>query len=316
MIGSGGATGLGTGGTGGYIRGVTSVPANVSTIKVVVGATGTTSLVPSGASYITVPTAGPLSVMAGAGGSGATGFGIGTGGAGGGGTFTSGVANGGDSSAIGAFTGKGGTTVGGTPAGQSCVGGFAGAVGSNPSVIFEEAFGGILFIDEAYNLVGRGQQDFGIEAVDTLLKMMEDYRGKFIVIVAGYEELMMQFLASNPGLKSRFDKIFYFEDHSTSELLMVCKEQFLRDGKELSNEALIIIEKYISHISEQRQKGFGNAREIRKIVNEILKNQKLRLARIKKEDRTSEMRSTIEINDVLEFKDVEVKYRKQIGYIN
>lgn len=142
MIGSGGATGLGTGGTGGYIRGVTSVPANVSTIKVVVGATGTTSLVPSGASYITVPTAGPLFVMAGAGGSGGTGFGTITGGAGGGGTFTSGVANGGDSSAVGAFTGKGGTTVGGTPAGQSCVGGFTGAVGNNPSVSFEEAYGG------------------------------------------------------------------------------------------------------------------------------------------------------------------------------
>lgn len=142
MIGAGGATGLGTGGTAGYIRGVASIPAGVTSIKVVVGASGTTSLVPSGASYITVATTGPLLVIAGAGGSGGTGFGTLAGGQGGGGTFTSGVANGGDSSASAGFTGKGGTTLGGTPAGQSCAGGFAGAVGSNPSVNFEEAYGG------------------------------------------------------------------------------------------------------------------------------------------------------------------------------
>ena len=180
----------------------------------------------------------------------------------------------------------------------------------------EEAFGGILFIDEAYNLVGRGQQDFGIEAVDTLLKMMEDYRGKFIVIVAGYDELMMNFLTSNPGLKSRFDKLFHFEDHGVSELLEVCKDQFEKEGKTLTTEANAIIETYIQHLSEQRQKGFGNAREIRKIVNEVLKNQKLRLAQLTKSERTEELKSSIALSDVLEFKEVEVKYRKLIGYVN
>ena len=180
----------------------------------------------------------------------------------------------------------------------------------------EEAFGGILFIDEAYNLVGRGNQDFGVEAVDTLLKMMEDHRGKFIVIVAGYDELMMNFLTSNPGLKSRFDKLFNFEDHGTSELITVCTEQFEKEGKVLSTEAHAIIEQYISHLSEQRQNGFGNAREIRKIVNEVLKNQKLRLAELPKADRTEPLKSTIELADVLEFKEVEVKYRKLIGYTN
>ena len=180
----------------------------------------------------------------------------------------------------------------------------------------EEAFGGILFIDEAYNLVGRGHTDFGIEAIDTLLKMMEDHRGKFIVIVAGYEELMMQFLASNPGLKSRFDKIFNFEDHGTKELLNVCLELFKREEKILSNESLDILAEYITHLSSNRNKGFGNAREIRKIVNEVLKNQKLRLSEMPKEFRTSELKGTIEHSDVSEFKEVEIKYKKQIGYIN
>lgn len=83
-------------------------------------------------------------------------------------------------------------------------------------------------------------------------------------------------MTSNPGLKSRFDKQFNFEDHGTAELLTVCTEQFEKAGKVLSTEAHAIIEQYISHLSEQRQNGFGNAREIRKIVNEVLKNQKFR----------------------------------------
>ena len=180
----------------------------------------------------------------------------------------------------------------------------------------EEAFGGILFIDEAYNLVGRGQQDFGVEAVDTLLKMMEDHRGKFVVIVAGYEDLMMQFLASNPGLKSRFDKLFNFGDHGTKELMNVCGYLFEKDGKLLQDDASEILEKYITHLSEHRSQGFGNAREVRKIVNEVLKNQKLRLADIPKNERDDEMKKLITVPDVSEFMEVEVKYSKQIGYKN
>jgi hypothetical protein len=99
-------------------------------------------------------------------------------------------------------------------------------------------------------------------------------------------------------------------------LLTVCTEQFEKEGKVLSTEAHAIIEQYISHLSEQRQNGFGNAREIRKIVNEVLKNQKLRLAELPRADRTEPLKSTIELADVLEFKEVEVKYRKLIGYIN
>jgi SpoVK/Ycf46/Vps4 family AAA+-type ATPase len=178
----------------------------------------------------------------------------------------------------------------------------------------EESLGGILFIDEAYNLIGRGEQDFGIEAIDVLLKMMEDRRGEFIVIVAGYEKLMTEFLSSNPGLYSRFDKILKFEDHSTDELMKVCQDLFADRNKVLTEEAKAILFTYIEHISSNRTTGFGNSREIRKIVNEVLKNQKLRLASVDKSQRTEEFKTTISKEDVIEFTQLEIKSRKIIGY--
>ena len=196
----------------------------------------------------------------------------------------------------------------------SLVGQYIGHTAQQTKSKIESAFGGLLFIDEAYNLVGRGPTDFGIEAIDTLLKMMEDCRGKFIVVVAGYDEEMLRFLASNPGLKSRFDKIFHFEDHGEDELWTVCLTQFAELGKKLELDAENILKAYIQHISNHRQVGFGNAREIRKIVNEVVKNQKLRLANMEKSKRTVELKSMIIAADTAEFTDIEVKYQKQIGY--
>ena len=178
----------------------------------------------------------------------------------------------------------------------------------------EEAIGGVLFIDEAYSLSGRGKQDFGNEAIDTLLKLMEDRRGEFIVVVAGYADEMMDFLASNPGLKSRFDKIFNFDDHGTKELFNIGSVLFNDAGKVLDKEAKSVIENYINYLSDNRTEGFGNAREVRKIVNEALKNQKLRLSEIPKSERTAEQKRMITFSDVEEFQEVEVKYKKQIGY--
>lgn len=194
------------------------------------------------------------------------------------------------------------------------VAGFIGQTALQTKSKIEEALGGVLFIDEAYNLVDRGKHDFGIEAIDTLLKMMEDHRGKFIVIVAGYNELMLNFLASNPGLNSRFDKILLFNDQNDSELWTVCLNQFTDESKILTEEAISILKEYIKHISTNRIEGFGNSREIRKIVNEVLKNQKIRLINIPKIERTDLLKSTIEFEDVQEFKEIEIKYKKQIGY--
>lgn len=194
------------------------------------------------------------------------------------------------------------------------VAGFIGQTAIQTKEKIEQAIGGVLFIDEAYNLVDRGKNDFGIDAIDTLLKMMEDHRGKFVVIVAGYNELMLNFLASNPGLSSRFDKILQFNDHSEEELWKVCVDLFQENNKSLTDEAMQVLKAFIKHISTNRNEGFGNAREIRKIVNEVVKNQKIRLSKISKEDRTELMKSTIELSDVEEFKEIEVKYNKQIGY--
>ena len=125
---------------------------------------------------------------------------------------------------------------------------------------------------------------------------------------------MTEFLYSNPGLYSRFDKILKFEDHSTDELMKVCQDLFADRNKVLTEEAKAILFTYIEHISSNRTTGFGNSREIRKIVNEVLKNQKLRLASVDKSQRTEEFKTTISKEDVIEFTQLEIKSRKIIGY--
>ncbi|MEY4002739.1 MAG: hypothetical protein RIT07_781, partial [Bacteroidota bacterium] len=101
---------------------------------------------------------------------------------------------------------------------QSLVGGYVGQTAIKTSDLINKAIGGVLFVDEAYSLTDGGANDFGREAVETLLKRMEDRRGEFIVIAAGYTQNMEKFMESNPGLKSRFDKVFYFEDFNANEL--------------------------------------------------------------------------------------------------
>ena len=112
------------------------------------------------------------------------------------------------------------------------VAGYVGQTAIKTQEVIDKAMGGILFIDEAYSLThGKGETDFGQEAVDTILKAMEDHRDDFIVIVAGYPDLMKEFIASNPGLKSRFNQYINFEDYTPDELkqifLLQCKNQGL-----------------------------------------------------------------------------------------
>lgn len=155
---------------------------------------------------------------------------------------------------------------------------YVGQTAVKTNKIIDEAIGGVLFIDEAYSLVSNND-DFGNEAISTLLKRMEDDRDKFIVILAGYNEEMKKFIDSNPGLKSRFTRTFEFEDYSAEELFEIFKKMVYDNDYIMSKEALENIEKKIKETILNKDKNFGNARLIRNIFEKTLQNQASRLSK-------------------------------------
>lgn len=181
---------------------------------------------------------------------------------------------------------------------QSMVGGFVGQTAIKTGELVDRAMGGVLFIDEAYSLTEGGQGDYGKEAIEVLLKRMEDHRGEFIVIAAGYTQNMERFLESNPGLKSRFDRVFQFEDYSVEEMVAISDAMFAENNVTLDKKAHTHMAAYIEHIYVSRDKFFGNGRAVRKIVESILKRQHLRLAQTEQEKRTPKMIQTITLADV------------------
>jgi hypothetical protein len=157
------------------------------------------------------------------------------------------------------------------------VAGYVGQTALKTKEKIDEAMGGILFIDEAYTLAKEGN-DFGQEAIDTLLKAMEDNRDRFIVIVAGYPKPMEQFLDSNPGLDSRFNKKIKFEDYSADELMQIM-ESFCGNYKmEFTTEAKRRLGQFLRWKCDNKPKNFANGREIRNIFENTIANQANRLA--------------------------------------
>lgn len=145
--------------------------------------------------------------------------------------------------------------------------------------IVKEAMGGVLFIDEAYSLVSRrGENDFGYEAVDTLLKAMEDHRDELIVIVAGYPDKMEEFLESNPGLQSRFNKYINFDDYSPEELLAIFNKMCEKNGYKSSEKAVEKVKQMLELLHETRSDSFANARTVRNLFEKLLAIQADRLA--------------------------------------
>jgi stage V sporulation protein K len=159
------------------------------------------------------------------------------------------------------------------------VGQYVGMTALKTDRVVRRALDGVLFIDEAYSLaVGDERYDFGPEAIETLLKRMEDYRHRLVVIVAGYPRLMQRFLASNPGLRSRFSREITFPDYSTDELVSIAQTlageyEYTLDGE--AEEALRAI-----LAGAARGEGFGNARFARTLLEQALNAQALRLARV------------------------------------
>ncbi|MFK7809759.1 MAG: AAA family ATPase, partial [Saprospiraceae bacterium] len=189
---------------------------------------------------------------------------------------------------------------------QGLVAGYVGQTAIKTAEKIEESMGGVLFIDEAYALTmgsgGNAHGDFGNEAVQTLLKRMEDLRGQFFVFVAGYPDNMETFLKANPGLQSRFDKILKFDDYKPAELFQIAK-LMLEEAKVLSTEeADEYLKNYFTFIYEFRDKYFGNARTVRKVMTEALKNMNLRLAEIPADKRSPELVNVLTLKDVESFK--------------
>ena len=159
------------------------------------------------------------------------------------------------------------------------VAGYVGQTALKTAEVIEKALGGVLFIDEAYALsVHRGESDFGQEAIDTLLKGMEDHRDDLVVIVAGYTEPMQEFLDSNPGLRSRFNKFIMFEDFTPAELLEIFKSQCSKNSMEPSDEACEAAGKYFEELVERHDPSFANGRTVRNFFENAITCQANRLA--------------------------------------
>lgn len=158
------------------------------------------------------------------------------------------------------------------------VAGYVGQTALKVTEVVNKAIGGILFIDEAYSLTNSSvPNDFGTEAIDTLVKLMEDNRNDLVVIVAGYKKEMKEFLSSNTGLISRFNKFIEFPDYELSELIDILKVMSKNAGVEFEENAIEAVRKSLSEFSEEELKLFGNARGIRNTFEKIIQNQANRI---------------------------------------
>ena len=157
------------------------------------------------------------------------------------------------------------------------VAGYSGQTAIKTNQLIDSAMGGVLFIDEAYTLKSNDQDSFGSEAIDTLLKRLEDDRGKFICIVAGYTDQMHDFIDSNPGLKSRFTQTIHFDDYTPDELTEIFLNLAKSKSFTVDEETQGAIHRQFEQLYLRRDKNFGNAREARRIFDEAVEKQSQRL---------------------------------------
>jgi len=203
---------------------------------------------------------------------------------------------------------------------QGLVAGYVGQTALKTTEKIDEALGGVLFIDEAYALTSHGAAnyaDYGNEAIQTILKRMEDDRGSFFVFAAGYPDNMESFLKSNPGLKSRFDQALRFDDYNPAELNEIAISMFKEHQYTLSSKAQTYLFEYLDYIHKFRDKYFGNARSVRNVVNDVIKQHNLRFSEMSPDDRKNHNATQIIFDDVKHLKlttDQFVFNRKTIGF--
>ena len=177
--------------------------------------------------------------------------------------------------------------------------GYIGQTATRTAEVVDQALGGVLFVDEAYALtVGKGDGDFGQEAVDTLLKAMEDHRDDLVVIVAGYTDLMEQFLSSNPGLRSRFSNFITFEDYTADELMRIFEQNVAKREYVLSDAARERARELIENRVAHKPENFANARDVRNLLEHAIANHATRVIGLGRENPGKELLATIEPEDL------------------
>ena len=184
------------------------------------------------------------------------------------------------------------------------VAGYVGQTAIKTTEVINKAMGGVLFIDEAYSLEKGENNDFGQEAIDTLLKAMEDYRDNLVVIVAGYTDLMQNFISSNPGLKSRFNRYIEFEDYLPEDLVNILLSYCKKERYILSEEALEYAKEYFKNRYNNRTENYANARDVRNFFEKAIVNLSNRLAQANNYDLSKDELTTIVVDDI---KSIEIK---------
>lgn len=173
---------------------------------------------------------------------------------------------------------------------------YVGQTAVKTNKIIDKALDGVLFIDEAYSLASGGDNDFGREAISTLLKRMEDDRDRIVIILAGYTEDMKRFIDTNPGLQSRFNRYIDFPDYSEEELFKIFEKNCKQYDYKITPEAKTKLKEYISSTVKQKDKNFGNARFVRNLFEKTIERQANRLSNEK--DLTDKELTEIRLTDI------------------
>lgn len=178
------------------------------------------------------------------------------------------------------------------------VAGYLGQTALKTQKVIQSALGGVLFIDEAYSLAkGADNDSYGEEAIETILKAMEDHRDEIVVIVAGYDELMHKFINSNPGLRSRFNKYFHFPDYNGDELLRILVSFCNKNGYTIARSALPYLSEKMTELFLNRDEHFGNARSVRNLFEHAINQQANRI--VMDDDVTDAELSELNVDDFI-----------------